>query len=78
MLWTLFLVLFTLWLLGVISSYSVGGFIHVLLALAVAALVAQLLLTSPYEEIRSVQRVNGQPAKITPPSSKIKPPHKAA
>ena len=35
MLWTLFIILLVLWLLGVVSSYTLGGFIHVLLVLAV-------------------------------------------
>ncbi len=43
MLWTLFIVLLVLWLLGVVSSYTLGGFVHVLLVLAVAALIFQLL-----------------------------------
>jgi hypothetical protein len=43
MLWTLFIVLLVLWLLGVISSYTLGGFIHLLLVLAVLALIFQLL-----------------------------------
>ena len=43
MLWTLFVVLMVLWLLGVISSYTLGGFIHLLLVLAVLALIFQLL-----------------------------------
>jgi hypothetical protein len=43
MLWTLFVVLLVLWLLGVGSSYTLGGFIHILLVLAVIALVFQLL-----------------------------------
>ena len=43
MLWTMFLVLVVLWMLGVVSSYTLGGFIHVLLVLAVVALLVQLL-----------------------------------
>jgi len=43
MLWTLFIVLLVLWLLGVVSSYTLGGFIHILLVLAVIALIFQLL-----------------------------------
>ena len=43
MLWTLFVVLLVLWLLGLVSSYTLGGFIHILLVLAVVALVFQLL-----------------------------------
>lgn len=43
MLWTIFVVLLVLWLLGVVSSYTMGGFIHLLLVLAVIALVFQLI-----------------------------------
>ena len=43
MLWTLFVVLLVLWLLGLVSSYTLGGFIHILLVLAVIVLVYQLL-----------------------------------
>ena len=43
MLWTLFVVLLVLWLLGTVSSYTLGGFIHVLLVVAVIALIAQLV-----------------------------------
>jgi hypothetical protein len=43
MLWTIFLVLVVLWILGVVSSYTLGGFIHVLLVLAVVALLVQLI-----------------------------------
>jgi hypothetical protein len=43
MLWTLFLVLVVFWMLGVVSSYTLGGFIHVLLVLAIIALLVQLI-----------------------------------
>lgn len=43
MLWTLFVVLLVLWLLGVVSSYTLGGFIHLLLVLAVVAVLVQLI-----------------------------------
>ena len=43
MLWTIFVILFILWLIGVVSSYTLGGFIHLLLILAVVALVVQLI-----------------------------------
>ena len=43
MLWTLFVILLVLWLLGLVTSYTLGGFIHILLVLAVVALVFQLL-----------------------------------
>ena len=35
MLWTIFVILLVLWLLGVVTSYTLGGFIHVLLIVAV-------------------------------------------
>ena len=43
MLWTLFIILLVLWLVGVVSSYTLGGFIHLLLVLALVALIFQLL-----------------------------------
>lgn len=43
MLWTLFVVLLVLWLLGLVSSYTLGGFIHVLLVIAVVVLVIRLI-----------------------------------
>jgi len=43
MLWTLFVILLVLWLLGIVSSYTLGGFIHILLVLAIVALVFQLI-----------------------------------
>jgi hypothetical protein len=39
---TLFVVLLTLWLLGMLSGYAIGGFIHLLLLLAVLALIFEL------------------------------------
>ena len=42
MLWTLFVILLILWLLGLVSSYTMGGFIHVLLLAALVAVVFQL------------------------------------
>ena len=43
MLWTIFLVLFVLWALGLVTSYTLGGYIHLLLLLAVVALVIRLI-----------------------------------
>lgn len=43
MLWTIFVILLVLWLLGVVSSYTLGGFIHILLVLALVVLVIQLI-----------------------------------
>ncbi len=43
MLWTIFVILLVLWLLGLVSSYTLGGFIHILLVVAIVVLVIQLL-----------------------------------
>jgi hypothetical protein len=43
MLWTLFVILLVLWLLGLVSAYTFGGFIHILLVVALAILVIQLI-----------------------------------
>jgi hypothetical protein len=43
MLWTIFVVLLVLWLLGLVSSYTLGGFIHILLVLALVVLLIQLI-----------------------------------
>jgi hypothetical protein len=43
MLWTIFVVLLILWLLGVVSSYTIGGFIHILLVLALVVLLINII-----------------------------------
>lgn len=43
MLWTICLILFVLWALGMVTSYTMGGIIHILLVLAVVVLVIQLI-----------------------------------
>jgi Family of unknown function (DUF5670) len=43
MLWTIFVILLVLWLLGLVSSYTLGGFIHLLLVLAIVVLIIQLI-----------------------------------
>jgi hypothetical protein len=43
MLWTIFVILLVLWLLGLVSSYTMGGFIHILLVIAVVVLILQLI-----------------------------------
>ena len=43
MLWTIAVVLAVLWLLGMVSSYTLGGFLHVLLLLAVAAILINII-----------------------------------
>ena len=43
MLWTLFVVLLVLWLLGMITSYTLGGFIHILLVIAIAVVLINII-----------------------------------
>ncbi|HEV2995307.1 MAG TPA: lmo0937 family membrane protein [Chthoniobacterales bacterium] len=43
MLWTIFVILLVLWLLGLVSSYTLGGFIHLLLVIALVVLIIQLV-----------------------------------
>lgn len=43
MLWTIFVVLLILWFLGIVSSYTLGGYIHLLLVIAVVVLLIRLI-----------------------------------
>ena len=43
MLWTLFVILFIMWLLGMVTSYTLGGFIHILLLLALVSVLIQII-----------------------------------
>jgi hypothetical protein len=43
MLWTLFVILFIMWLLGMVTSYTLGGFIHILLILALVSVLVQII-----------------------------------
>ncbi len=43
MLWTIFVILMVMWLLGLATSYTLGGFIHILLVLAVVSVLVQLI-----------------------------------
>jgi hypothetical protein len=43
MLWTIAVILMVLWLLGMVSSYTVGGFIHILLVLAIIAVLVRII-----------------------------------
>lgn len=43
MLWTLLAILLVLWLLGMVTSYTMGGLIHILLVVAVVVLIVRLL-----------------------------------
>jgi len=43
MLWTIFVILVVLWFLGLVSSYTLGGFIHLLLVLAIVVLLIRVI-----------------------------------
>jgi len=43
MLWTIFVILLVLWALGLVTSYTFGGFIHILLIVALAVLVVRII-----------------------------------
>ena len=43
MLWTIFIVLLVLWALGMVTSHTMGGFIHLLLLVAVAAVLIRVI-----------------------------------
>jgi Family of unknown function (DUF5670) len=43
MLWTIFVILMVMWLLGMVSSYTLGGFIHLLLVMAIAVVLIRII-----------------------------------
>lgn len=43
MLWTIFVVLLVLWALGMVSSYTLGGYIHLLLVIALVVVVIRII-----------------------------------
>ena len=43
MLWTIIVILLVLWLLGLVTSYTMGGFIHILLVIAVIVLIIRII-----------------------------------
>ena len=43
MLWTIFVILLVLWLLGIVTSYTLGGFIHILLVIAVVVILIRII-----------------------------------
>jgi hypothetical protein len=44
MLWTIFVILLILWLLGLVSGYTIGGFVHVLLVIAIVVVLVRVIL----------------------------------
>jgi len=43
MLWTIAIILLILWLLGFVTSYTMGGFIHILLVIAIVVILVNLI-----------------------------------
>ena len=43
MLWTIFVILLVLWAVGMVSSYTLGGFIHLLLLIAIAVVLIRVI-----------------------------------
>jgi Family of unknown function (DUF5670) len=43
MLWTIFMILLVLWLLGLVTSYTLGGFIHILLVIAIVVVLIRII-----------------------------------
>jgi Family of unknown function (DUF5670) len=43
MVWTIFVILLLLWFLGVVTSYTMGGFIHILLVLAIVVVLIRVI-----------------------------------
>lgn len=43
MIWTIAIILIVLWLLGLVSSYTMGGFIHILLVIAIIMILVRLI-----------------------------------
>jgi len=42
-LWTIFVILLVLWLLGMVSSYTLGGYIHILLVVAIVVVLIRVI-----------------------------------
>ncbi|MBL8115082.1 MAG: lmo0937 family membrane protein [Acidobacteria bacterium] len=43
MLWTIFVILLVMWLLGMVTSYTLGGFIHILLVVAIVVVLIRVI-----------------------------------
>jgi hypothetical protein len=43
MIWTIFVILVILWLLGVVSGYTLGGFIHILIVIAIVVVLIRII-----------------------------------
>jgi len=56
MLWTIFVILLVMWLLGLVSSYTLGGYIHILLVIAVVVLLINLISRTQGGALRQTLR----------------------
>ena len=43
MLWTIFVILLVLWALGLMTSYTMGGFLHILLVIAIVVVLVRVI-----------------------------------
>ncbi len=43
MLWTIFVILMIMWVLGFVSGYTIGGFIHILLVVAIVVVLIRII-----------------------------------
>jgi hypothetical protein len=43
MLWTIFVILMIMWLLGLVSGYTIGGYIHILLLIAIVVVLIRII-----------------------------------
>jgi hypothetical protein len=43
MLWTIFVILLVLWLLGLVTGYTLGGFVHILLVIAIVVVLIRVI-----------------------------------
>lgn len=43
MLWLIFMILLVMWMLGMVTSYTFGGFLHLLLVIAIAAVLIRVI-----------------------------------
>jgi len=58
MLWTIAVILVILWLLGLVSSYTMGGFIHILLVIAVIVVLVNIIQGRRIRESAEYPKIN--------------------
>jgi|KBSMisStandDraft_5_1062788.scaffolds.fasta_scaffold18540_2 hypothetical protein len=78
MLWTIFVILLVLWLSGLVTSYTMGGFVHVLLVIAVVILVIQLVQGRRGLSPGPLRILLAQRSPTTPARWRLRPPSRRA